>query len=383
MVLGGYSGGVYPGIDAYLQQNLITLSRADVDVIMSANNAKQEMVASVKSTPFFKDYATYDDLKDHQNDLDLFQVWYNAEFAALSKYLNTNRVIGVNWTSAKGELFGKWAEDANVLKNFIRSQFYRPMFFNPNDFKNFTADSKVYRCTTDKFYTNHDGEQHQLVFVDGNWGVVDKTASGLGDQSGEYQILDDAIEYFEKTNTFEYQMRYEPIQIQNGKFVYGDVEYYVVYSDDIPYRVTSVYYNQFNDVLFHADGKVQVDENNEFTLNGSTYKIQNGMVLWISDEIAFDAKYICDIGRDNMFVLDGLWCVLDDGGTEIQYAKVDDNQLKVQYFTQDGQSQWTDSGLKFKFSNDASNTVSVIRRVQSEIVDQVATEWCEYDEFDI
>ena len=117
-------------------------------------------------------------------------------------------------------------------------------------------------------------------------------------------------------------------------------------------------------------------------MNGSTYKIQNGMVLWISDEITFDTKYICDI-RDNMFVLDGLWCVLDDGGTEIQYAKVDDNQLKVQYFTQDGQSQWTDSGLRFKFSNDARNTVSVIRRVQSEVVDKVATEWCEYDNFDI
>ena len=57
--------------------------------------------------------------------------------------------------------------------------------------------------------------------------------------------------------------------------------------------------------------------------------------------------------------------------------------MKVQYFTEDGHTHWTQFGLKFKFSNDESNTVSVIRRVQSAIVDKVATERCEYDALDI
>ena len=381
LVLGGYRGGVYPGIDAYLQQNLITLLRPDVGVIMSANNAKQEMVASVKSSPFFGEYATYDDLREHKDDDNLFQVGYNAEFAALSKYLDTNRAIDIDWTDAKNELFVQWANDADVLKNFIRSQFYRPMFFNPNDFKTFTTNSDAYYCITDKFYTNHDGDQHQLVFDPDDWGNVDKNASGLGDKPGVYTILEGTINYFKNTNTFEYQMQYEPIQIQNGKFVYGDVEYYVVYSEDIPHRVTSVYYNQFNDVLFHADGEVQVDDNNEFTLNGSTYKIQDGMVLWISDEITFDTKYICDI-RNNMFVLDGLWCILSADETKIEYAKVDDNDLEVRYIAQNNETEWTNFGLKFKFASNG-NSVSVIRRVQSEIVDKVDIEWCEYDDIQI
>ena len=153
---------------------------------------------------------------------------------------------------------------------------------------------------------------------------MDKTASGLEDKPGAYEIPTNTIFYFKSTNTIEYQMQYEPIQIQNGKFVYEDVEYYVVYSDTEPNRVTSLYYNQFNRAVFHADGEVQVNENSEFTLNGSTYRIQDGMVLWVDDN-TFEFKYICDI-RNNMFVLDGLWCVLSEN--KVEYAKVDDNELR-------------------------------------------------------
>ena len=164
--------------------------------------------------------------------------------------------------------------------------------------------------------------------MDDDWGKVDPYLSELDSVPGVYEILDGSIRYFQKVNALEYQMRYEPIPIQDNKFVYNDVEYYVVYSEDNPNRVTSVYYNQFNRAVFHADGEVQVDdENSEFTLNGSTYRIQDGMILWISSDITFDTKYICDI-RNNMFVLDGLWCVLSDDGTKIEYAKVDDNELK-------------------------------------------------------
>lgn len=157
-VLGGHNGTDYPGIDAYLQQNLITLAKSDVQNIMSLANAKSEMVASVQSAPFFKDYSTYDDLDSHKGDANLFQVRYNPEFAALSKYLKSDNTIDIDWADAKNELFGKWSNAANVLKNFIRTQFYRPMFFNPNDYKSFTTNPDAYHCGIEKFYTNHDGE---------------------------------------------------------------------------------------------------------------------------------------------------------------------------------------------------------------------------------
>lgn len=124
---------------------------------MSLANAKSEMVASVQSAPFFKDYSTYSELDSHKDDDDLFQVRYNPQFAHLSKYLNLNNTINIDWADAKNELFGKWSSDANVLKNFIRTQFYRPMFFNPKDFKNFTTNPDAYRCSTEKSYINHDG----------------------------------------------------------------------------------------------------------------------------------------------------------------------------------------------------------------------------------
>ena len=155
---------------------------------MSLANAKSEMVASVQSAPFFKDYATYDELDSHKDDNTLFQVRYNPEFAALSRYLNTTKVININWNEARNELFGEWGNDDKVLKNFIKTQFYRPMFFNPSDYKTFTNNSDAYYCTTEKFYTNHDGEQHKLVFALDDWGNVDKNASGLNDISGVYTI---------------------------------------------------------------------------------------------------------------------------------------------------------------------------------------------------
>jgi hypothetical protein len=76
--------------------------------------------------------------------------------------LNSDNTIGIDWENAKEELFGTevyggWADPVNVLKNFIRTQFYRPMFFNHKDFKNFTTNPDAYRCSTEKSYINHDG----------------------------------------------------------------------------------------------------------------------------------------------------------------------------------------------------------------------------------
>lgn len=107
LVIGGYDdkksdNGRYPGIGTYIQQSNMSLLRRDVQSIMSLANVQAQMIASVQSTPFFKDYATYGDLKEHKDDWDLFQVRSNPEFAALSQYLDSdNNTINIDWNDAK------------------------------------------------------------------------------------------------------------------------------------------------------------------------------------------------------------------------------------------------------------------------------------------
>ena len=67
----------------------------------------------------------------------------------------------------------------NLLKAFVRTQFYRPLFFKPDNFLNFTTDESAYWCKTKKFYVNHEGKTMELKFMDGNIDTVDKVESGL------------------------------------------------------------------------------------------------------------------------------------------------------------------------------------------------------------
>lgn len=73
----------------------------------------------------------------------------------------------------KSELFSTWAVDANVLKNFVRTQIYRPIFFNPTNYISedsddghaFTTNESAYWCKTTKWYVNHNEQKYELKLV--------------------------------------------------------------------------------------------------------------------------------------------------------------------------------------------------------------------------
>lgn len=76
---------------------------------MSPMNTRNEIVAAVKSTPFFNQYETYMELYSALVDStllpDLFKISYNRDFANQSGLIDTNGRINLNWETIKGWLF--------------------------------------------------------------------------------------------------------------------------------------------------------------------------------------------------------------------------------------------------------------------------------------
>lgn len=151
--------------------------------------------------------------------------------------MTTDGVLNVDWDEVKIELFndtnGLWTKDANILKAFVRTQIYRPLYFKhdnyatwnseSNRFENFTSDASKYWCSTKKRFQDHDQVERDLVFA--TFPEVDKENSGL-DNTSEYDISD--VEYSTLTNHLKYEVHYKSISITNNKFVYKDIEFYVV-----------------------------------------------------------------------------------------------------------------------------------------------------------
>lgn len=116
-----------------------------------------------------------------------------------------------------------------LLKAFVRTHLYRPLFFDATDFNTFTTDPRAYWCKTEKSFVKHDGTEHQLV-LDRETLEVSQNESGLGRNNGnDYNITD--IAYRTNTNMLDYTIEYDPIQIVDNKFVHRDIEYYVVGND--------------------------------------------------------------------------------------------------------------------------------------------------------
>lgn len=69
LVLGGYrnsganDNSRYPGIEQYIYQNQRKLTKVQARDIMSYTNTLKEIMFGVQSTPFFKDYATFNELE--------------------------------------------------------------------------------------------------------------------------------------------------------------------------------------------------------------------------------------------------------------------------------------------------------------------------------
>ena len=48
-----------------------------------------------------------------------------------------------------------------MLRAFILTQIYRPLFFKYDDYVNFSEyPSTTYKCTTKKYFIDHNGNEH-------------------------------------------------------------------------------------------------------------------------------------------------------------------------------------------------------------------------------
>ena len=151
-------------------------------------------------------------------------------------------ILDVNWTTVKNWLFSpnNYSYE-KMLKAFIRTQIYRPLFFKYNNYKKFSSNESVYYCVTDKYFIDHVGNEHKVLFT--NWPAEEtlyisknneeNKPNGIKDilesdaiSHGEYTV--DNIKYFPISNKFEYSINYNPVGIVDNKFVINDVEFYVV-----------------------------------------------------------------------------------------------------------------------------------------------------------
>lgn len=269
LVLGGYreqdehgrplSGNDrYPGIEQYIFQNKRKLNKVQVRDIMSMTKTLKEAMFAVQSTKFVNGCDSYASLQlavlDGDSDRDLFTMTQNEKFVELSRLVLPTALdaLNVNWSEVKTWMFsGDNCSDENMLKAFVRTQVYRPLFFEYNNYHNFSNNESAYSCTTTKWFNDHEGNPpRQIVFKTDPWWdspEVDKNASGLDDTGKPYTI--DRISFYKISNKFEYFINYDPVKIVDNKFVVDDVEFYVVRhkENDNPsgLAVNSIYFNEF------------------------------------------------------------------------------------------------------------------------------------------
>lgn len=216
------------------------------------------------------------------DDDDLFKMSQNAEFVALSKLVKFDvpDILNVNWDTVKSWMFdASNCFDDNMLKAFIKTQIYRPLFFKHDNYAKFTSRDTSYYCITKKYFIDHNGIKRFLCDSDDEISPTEIKTELDGDSDGEYAIDESSIKYFNITNKFEYDIDYRLVDIESNKFVINDVEFYVVRTDDG--SVNGIYFNEFQS---NTEGQNQVAKvtDNKFKLNGMEYVIEG-------NEISIDA----------------------------------------------------------------------------------------------
>lgn len=385
----------YDGINSYFHWNTIRLNKNEVQSVVTPSNILKAALLAVKSTPMFRDWNSFQLVDRHREDDDLFKVAESAEleFAKKSGLLDANGRISVDWGGLEDWMFNPdtTVTPEDILKGFIRTQFYRPLFFSSSDFQTFTTDIDKYWCKTRKSYINHDGVEKPLVFGEGF--AVDAVHSGLSRTRTEddlpraekwnYSVV--GIEYSPLENALEYQLKYDTIKVVDGKFEYGDVEFYTNVVDG---KVNSIYFNQFQKQLQSAAQAVVIGDYGTFELNGVKFKIEEG-ILSVDPTQTFDENSSDPASKykefrqeivDGRFKIDGVWYTID--GNSLKYAGVEDSKLTRIDITDDGIGTFDE--LEFRFSSIGVNwRVNVIKRVQTKVIDRMTEEWCEFDDADV
>lgn len=403
LVLGGYSetdkegrplsgNDRYPGIDQYLYQNQRKLNKVQARDIMSITNTLKEVMFAVQSTKFISECDSFDEMKRQSASSDLFTMTQNEAFVALSKLVKSDgKTLNVNWNDVKTWMFGTSPDncsDDKMLKAFVRTQIYRPLFFKHDNYVSFSSNESVYSCTTTKWFVDHNGVSHKIMFQSGTWPddpKVNKTGSGLLD-TATYTIPEDKISFFKITNKFEYYIHYKPVDIVDSKFVLNDVEFYVVRPTEGSLAVNSIYFNEFQN---NTEGQNQVAKvtNNKFKLNGVEYVIEGNEISVDKATTSFsgdEKEWKCEI-VDDRFCFDETWYILERENEEyayVKYADNKDNKLIELDVTPDGHAEYKPWDITFQFTvtgASAWNRVQVVQKHQSDVIDRLETERCEFD----
>lgn len=227
-------------------------------------------------------------------------------------------------------------------------------------------------------------------------GISDSDTSRIKDElvsfaDGKYTIDASSIKYFNITNKFEYAIDYNPVRIVDNKFVINDVEFYVTRPNPGSSVINSIYFNEFQS---NTEGQNQVAQimNNKFTLNGMDYVIDGNEIsiddaTKVFDETKDDAnhgkykEWKCEI-VDDRFQFDGVWYVLSKNGSNqyvsVGYADNKDNKLVSVLVTEQGHAYYRPWNISFQFSDDWQK-VQVVKKHQSDVIDRLKSEWCEFD----
>ena len=270
--------------------------------------------------------------------------------------------------------------DVKLLRQFVKTQFYRPLYFKADDYQTFTKDARRYKCRTKKSYYSHTGDEHDIEWLGGQFGVVDENGSGLGDSHIQN------VSYSKITNVLTYEVHEDPIPVVDNKFVYDDVEFYAPRGENVT-QITSIYFNEFQKDMASYARKVVIDQDGFFTIEhdyltnfgdradfnsvnnqtGAKYRYQvvddNGgsgmVVLKVDSTEVFDenssGEHKYDEFRqevvDGRFSIGGVWYILKRGSdgkyTGLEYAGVDDSLLRQVMVSSDGFAEFPNWGLTF------------------------------------
>lgn len=390
----------YPNMDKYIYQNQRKIDKVQAQDIMSPTNVLKEVVFAVQSTKFISECNSFEQMKNLCSSDDLFKMEENAEFVALSNLVvnpGDHSKLNVNWLDVKRWLFESNPDncsDEKMLKAFIKTQIYRPLFFKYNNYEKFTSNESAYYCSTDKSFIDHDGNEHRLTFDSEQNLIKSNVKTILESQEishGEYTVPVDSINYFPISNKFEYSINYNPVQIVDNKFVINDVEFYVVRPNPGSAEIDSIYFNEFQS---NTEGQNQVAKvtDNKFKLNGMDYVIEGNEIsidaaTKVFDETKDDAnhgkykEWKCDI-VDDRFQFDGIWYVLAKNGSNqyvsVGYADNKDNKLVSVLVTEGGHAYYRPWNISFQLTSDWQK-VQVVKKHQSDVIDRLKEEWCEFD----
>lgn len=201
--------------------------------------------------------------------------------------------LNVDWDNLKDWLFDSDEQSQkNLLKAFVRTQIYRPLYFSPDNYETFTSDDTKYKCYTTKSFIDHNRIERSIsVLNDSNWLARD-----------DYDISSATNDT--NTNIVSYNLNYEPIDIVEDKFVFEEVQYYV--ADDG--QTKTLHFNEFQKEMMSEVSSITISQN-EFTFRGKTYTI-DGNVLKVNVTGEFDDEYVQELVEGKYFTIEGVWYVL-------------------------------------------------------------------------